>query len=100
LKFVVPAIAALGATLALASPPQEFCDAMGAAARRLATDRNNGISYKEQTKRIRAAVATTSDPASTEKLFDGLARTVYIEMPRLTPEGAYSFARVACMTSP
>lgn len=99
-KFVVPLFALLAPVFAAAAPPQEYCDALGTTAQRFAQDRNNGISYKEQRGRIQRAAVGTADPQSTLKLFDGVARTVYIDMPQLTPEGAYKFVRVACMTAP
>jgi len=81
-----------------AQPDPRYCEMVSTLAKKIADDRDRGVSYKAELGLLKGA---TEDEPHLRPLFrmaQAMAKMIYIENPRLTPEGAYKLNYVVCMS--
>lgn len=84
---------------ASAGQDQAFCEMVGSLARGIAEDRDRGISYNAELGKIKGAAQDLPSLKGIVALSKSALNTVYLEMPKITPEGAYKLHYVACITA-
>jgi hypothetical protein len=89
-------IAVCASTAHAAAADPVMCSMVGMLARSIAVDRENGVPYKAEVKRIAQAVKKAPNERATLQMSRHLAQIVYVDMPRLSPDGAYKLAFVSC----
>lgn len=99
LKALIFMLAMAGAGSALAAPPEQFCDGIGAIGQRMVYDRDSGISYRAQRERIPVLARGLPDSAAMQRMLREIAKTVYVDMPQLSPEGAYKLFKLMCLSA-
>ena len=95
-KFLTATAVVVSAASSSAATISDTCDGIGLMASKLAEARISGVPYKTQLARNRVTARGTSDAAAMIQLTDALTRLVYVEMPKLSPEGAYNMAHLMC----
>ena len=81
-----------------AQPDPRYSEMVSTLAKTIADDRDCGVSYKAELGLLKGA---TEDEPHFRPLFgmaQAMAKMIYIENPRLTPEGAYMVNYVVCMS--
>jgi hypothetical protein len=99
LSFILPAVLLALTKNTLAGQTPEYCEMIGSLARGITQDRDRGVSYNAELGKIKGA--TQDLPSGDEILVISLAtiKTVYLDMPKITPEGAYKLNYLACITA-
>jgi hypothetical protein len=90
------------ASLAEAAPDPRYCQMMSSLAKKIAEDRDKGVSYKAELGLLKGATEdedATASMAAIYKAAKGMAKIIYIDNPKLTPEGAYKLHYVICMSA-
>jgi hypothetical protein len=90
-------IVCLAVSLNAAAADSRYCEMLGSLAKSIAEDHAKGVSYKAELGKLTGA--GDGLPANVLQLTMTMAKTIYIDMPKLTPEGAYKLHYVACMAS-
>jgi hypothetical protein len=80
-----------------AAPNPQLCDMVGSLALRIAQDRDAGMPYKTAVQRHTAAAAGM--PPAFLMMSKSAINTVYLEQPKITPDGAYGLHFQACMAA-
>ena len=95
--IIVPTLVLAFSGSAIAAPDQAFCKMVGSLARGITEDRERGVSYNAELGKI---IGATQDLPSSDGILaisKSALNTAYLEMPKITPEGAYKLHYVACM---
>jgi len=98
MKRVVVAILAGVINVAAAAPDPQYCNAVASLARKIAEDREKGVSYKAELAMLNASMDDIPSKRALNEMARNMAKVIYVEMPRLTPEGAYKLHYVVCMS--
>ncbi|MDR3480572.1 MAG: hypothetical protein P4L91_07630 [Burkholderiaceae bacterium] len=88
-------IVCLAVSLNAAAADSHACGLVADLAREIAVDRDHGVSYKAELGRLIVAYDGQSDGVL--RLAKNIVHVVYIDMPSLSPQGAYNFGYAACM---
>lgn len=84
--------------IAQAAPDQRQCEMIGVLAKSIAENRDKGMVYKAQLGLLKGATEGQPRLREIHKTALGMAKMIYIDMPRLTPEGAFKLYYVTCMS--
>lgn len=90
------------AGFAEAAPDPRYCQMMSTLAKKIAEDRDKGVSYKAELGLLKGATEDEEATASMVAIYKaarGMAKIVYIDNPKLTPEGAFKLHYVICMSA-
>lgn len=98
MKAIIAAASLVIPMVANAAPNQEFCSMVGSLAKGITEDKDRGVSYNAELGKIKGATEGLQSTAGIFKIAKGAIHTVYLDMPMLTPEGAYKLYYVACMS--
>lgn len=98
MKAIIAAISLVVPMVANAAPNQELCSMFGSLAQGITEDRDRGVSYNAELGKIKGATEGLPSTAGILKFAKGAIHTVYLDMPKLTPEGAYKLHYVVCMS--
>ncbi|SDC80473.1 hypothetical protein SAMN05428966_102374 [Massilia sp. PDC64] len=83
-----------------AAPDPRYCQMMSTLAKKIAEDRDKGVSYKAELGLLKGATEDgTASMTAIYKAARGMAKVIYIDNPNLTPEGAYKLHYVICMSA-
>ena len=98
--MVVALMALTGTRFAAAAPDPRYCQMMSTLAKKIAEDRDKGVSYKAELGLLKGATEDgTVSMNAIYKAARGMAKLIYIDNPNLTPEGAYKLHYVICMSA-
>ena|ERR1035437_9486518 len=86
-------------TQATSAPDPRLCEMLSSLAKGIAEDRDNGTPYKTEVAKLKAAAKDLPSSMGIMEFSKSAAKTIYIDMPKLTPEGAYKLHYVACMNA-
>ncbi|MBU6503646.1 MAG: hypothetical protein KGQ35_12385 [Burkholderiales bacterium] len=68
-------------------------------ARSIAEERDKGVSYDAELGKIIGASHDLPSASGIQQLSVSMLKTIYIDMPQITPEGAYKLYYVACISA-
>jgi hypothetical protein len=83
---------------ASAGQDPKLCEMVGSLAQGIAEDRDRGVSYNAELGKIKGASQDVHSYQGIMLLSKSALKTVYLDMPKITPEGAYKLHYVACMS--
>ena len=86
-------------TLVTAAPDPRLCEMFGLLAKGIAEDRDQGTPFNKESAKLKAAAAGLPSTIGINEFSKGAMQTIYRDMPKLTPEGAYKLHYVACMSA-
>jgi len=84
---------------AFAGQDPAFCKMAGALAQGIVQDRERGVPYKVELGNITAASDGLQSTSGIVALGKAAVKTAYLDMPKLSQEGAYKLYYVACMAA-
>lgn len=84
---------------AQAAPDKRYCEMVASLAKGITEDRDKGVSYNAQLGKLKGASEGVPSAAGILVVSKAILQTVYLDMPKITPEGAYKLHYVACMTA-
>lgn len=99
MKIVISALLVAISSGAFAEQDPAFCKMAGALAQGIAQDRERGVPYKVEIRNIDANWDGSQSTKGILALAKSAVKTVYLDMPKLSPEGAYKLYYVACMAA-
>jgi hypothetical protein len=94
--------AIMAANVVAAAPDPRYCQMISTLAKKIAEDRDKGVSYKAELGLLKGATEdeeATASMAAIYKAAKGMAKIIYVDNPKLTPEGAYKLHYVICMSA-
>jgi hypothetical protein len=100
LSIIMSALLLVLTSKAFAAQDPAMCELIGSLASGIAVDRNHGVTYNAELGKVKGAL---QDMPSGKTRNDLLAisksalKTVYLDMPKITPDGAYKYYYVVCM---
>lgn len=99
MKIIISALLVAMSSGAFAGQDPAFCEMVGALAHGIAEDRERGVSYKAELGKITGASDGLPSTRGILAIGKAAVKTVYLDMPKLSPEGAYKLHYVACMAA-
>lgn len=81
-----------------AEPDPRYCHMVSMLAKTIAEDRDRGVDYKAELRQLNGAAEDIPSRRPMLRMAQAMAKMIYIENPRLTPEGAYKLNYVVCMS--
>lgn len=98
--LLLAAFLSLGVTsLIAAQNPERYCQMLGDLGRGIAMDRERGVSYKAALKKITDAARDTPSFDGIMEIAKVTIQTVYLDMPKITPDGSYKLNYAVCMAA-
>ena len=100
LSIIIPALLLALTSKAFAAQDQAMCEMIGQLANGIANDRDRGVSYNKKKKKVKGALQDLPSGKTRNGLLDiskSALRTVYVDMPKISPDGAFNFYYVVCM---
>jgi hypothetical protein len=86
-------------TIASATPDPRYCQMVSSLAKKIAEDRDKGVTYKAELRVLKSAIDGTPSSGDIYKMAQGMAKIIYVDNPKLTPEGAFKLHYVVCMSA-
>jgi len=83
----------------VAAPDPKYCELVGSLARGITEDRDRGVAYNAELGKIRGAAEGMPGAEDILTISKAALKTSYLDMPKLTPEGAYKLYYFSCMAS-
>lgn len=80
-----------------AGQDEKYCQIVGLLARGITEDRDRGVSYNAEWRKIKTMAEGEAGEVRLLVLSKSALNTVYLDMPKITPEGAFKLHYVACM---
>ena len=99
MKTIIFSTLLMISTLAAAAPDPRLCEMLSSLAKGIAEDRDSGTPYKAEFAKLKAAAKGLPSSMGIMEFSKGAVKTIYVDMPKLTPEGAYKLHYVACMSA-
>ena len=82
---------------AFAASDPAYCEMIGSLARGITEDRDRGVSYNAALGKIKGAAEGVPSAKGILQIAKGTLKMVYMDMPNITPEGAFNLNYLACM---
>jgi hypothetical protein len=98
IKKLLPTFFIVASTFAHGEPDPAFCQMNASLAQSIAEDRDKGVHIKAELGKLKGATEGLPSRPDLEKMARSQVQTIYVDMPRLTPVGAYKLFYVACMS--
>lgn len=99
MKNFVAALLLASSVGSVTAADDSLCSMYGSLARGITEDRDRGIPYDTERSRLKAAAkGLPSNPGLMQISLSAL-KTSYLDMPKLTPEGAYKLFYAACLAA-
>jgi hypothetical protein len=99
MKIALALICAIVSASAFAAPDPHYCEMVGSLAKGITEDRDRGVSYQAELGKLKGATGGLASTADIFTIAKTALKVVYLDMPKLTPVGAYKLHYVACMAS-
>ncbi|WP_157463114.1 hypothetical protein [Curvibacter gracilis] len=97
-RVAILLILSAGCGVSFAAKDPAYCKMIADLGRGVATWRDAGVPYDAALKRISSAARDTPSFAGIMQIGQSAVQTAYLDMPKITPDGAYKLYYVACMS--
>lgn len=84
---------------AFSTPDQNYCHMVASLAKGITEDRDRGVSYKAELGKLKGATEGLPTSTGILQISKSALQTVYLDMPKITPDGAYKLHYIACMSA-
>lgn len=97
--LLLAALLTFNVSQAMAAQDPAYCQMLGDLGRGIAMDRDKGVSYKAALKKVTDAARDTPSFNGIMAIAKATIQTVYLDMPKISPDGSYKLNYAACMAS-
>lgn len=97
--IMVPGLLLASNGSAFGKPDPAYCGMVATLARGITEERDRGVSYSAALGKIKGASQDLQSSEGILIIAKAALKTVYLDMPKLTPEGAYMLHFAACISA-